>query len=256
MSRVTSGFISTSISRCNSYGRDQSASQRVAPEYVKQRRRTQYRSEVSGCRKALAMPGYCQLQHTSVWTGVSRNRSAGTRQIVPSSARNVSGSFLVRTALVYRPIRALRTTTPFGAGSITGGRGPQAMNRRRTTPAFTIMKRAERHMKPPRARPKATAGRSWIPAETLRLIAISYCCANSDLLLQERDASRREPRSIVFSSVGRAPDEVVEWSLDGAQHQLLQNLGSFRVRNPAAARNDAAPDDHVQLTKRGIGSRL
>jgi len=86
---------------------------------------------------------YCQLQYTRVWRAVSRNRSAGTRQMVPSSARNVSGSFLVMTALVYKPVRALRTTAPFGVASIMGGRALQPLNKS-ATPAFTTPKPTKR----------------------------------------------------------------------------------------------------------------
>ena len=121
---------------------------------------------------------------------------------------------------MYKPSRALRTTAPLGVASITGGRGPQLLNKA-ATPAFTTRKRAKRPIKP--------------PDENLAPIAFTYCFTNSDLLLQERDATCREASSIVFGSIIRAPHQVVEWRLDRAQHHFLQNLGALGVGGSAPA---------------------
>jgi hypothetical protein len=61
---------------------------------------------------------YCQLQYTTVPILVAANRSGDTRQIVPSSARSVSGACLVMTFFRYQPVCFERVTTPPGPASM------------------------------------------------------------------------------------------------------------------------------------------
>ena len=44
-----------------------------------------------------------------------------------------------------------------------------------------------------------------------RLIALTHHRDNSDLVLQERDAARREGRSVILRAVGSAPHVVGRW---------------------------------------------
>src|ERR1700730_5171540 len=80
--------------------------------------------------------------------------------------------------------------------------------------------------------------------------------SGSGLLLQERDAARREAGCIVFSPVSSTPYEIVEWGLDRAQHQLLHYLRALGVGSSAAAGNHTAPNDYVQLAQRRVLPRF
>jgi hypothetical protein len=100
--------------------------------------------------------------------------------MVPSSARNVSGSFLVRTDLVYKPVRAVRTTAPFGVASIIGGRALQPLNKR-AIPIFTNQKPAKRLRK--------TSGRKVgaYPRSTATAMA-QICSSRSAMHFAAREA--------------------------------------------------------------------